>query len=109
MSKRTTVRLVPPLQEELSSLAEEMGVSYNQLVNYALARFVESQKGIATLEERAGRGRKHGFENALKKADRKREASASEPAKQDRVPRGYAREAIIAWLEREKQRGSAAS
>lgn len=56
MSKRTTIRLVPPLQEELASMAEEMGVSYNQLVNYALARFVESQKGISILEERARRG-----------------------------------------------------
>jgi len=52
MTKRTTIRLVPPLQEELSALAEEMSISYNQLVNYALARFVESQKGIAMLEER---------------------------------------------------------
>jgi predicted transcriptional regulator len=36
MAKRTTIRLVPPLQEDLSKLAEEMNVSYNQLVNYAL-------------------------------------------------------------------------
>jgi predicted transcriptional regulator len=50
MAKRTTIRLVPPLQEDLSKLAKEMHVSYNQLVNYALARFVEAQKGMATLE-----------------------------------------------------------
>ena len=52
MAKRTTIRLVPPLQEDLSKLAEEMKVSYNQLVNYALARFVEAQKGMAALEAR---------------------------------------------------------
>ncbi|MDP6559273.1 MAG: hypothetical protein QF619_03965 [Candidatus Binatia bacterium] len=47
MAKRTTIRPIPPLQEELSHLAKEMGVSYNQLVNYALTRFVEAQKGLA--------------------------------------------------------------
>ena len=109
MTKRTTIRLIPPWQDELSALAEEMGISYNQLVNYALARFVESQKGLATLEERARRGSKRGFVNALKKADRKRRKDNAEPADEDRIPSGYTREAIIAWLEREKRRGSQAS
>lgn len=109
MTKRTTIRLVPPLQEELSALAEEMGVSYNQLVNYALARFVESQRGLANLEERARRGTKRDFVNALKKADRKARKGKPEPADEDRIPSSYTREAIIAWLERQKERGSQAS
>ena len=109
MTKRTTIRLVPPLQDELSALAEEMDVSYNQLVNYALARFVESQKGIAVLDERARRGTKRGFANALKKADGKGREREAEPVDEDRIPSGYTRKAILAWLEREKQRGSQAS
>lgn len=60
MAKRTTIRLVPPLQDALSALSEELGVSYNQLVNYALTRFVESQKNLAVLEARA-RDRAHGL------------------------------------------------
>lgn len=112
MSKRTTIRLVPLLQEELSSLAEEMDVSYNQLVNYALARFVESQKGISTLEERARRGSKSSFLSVMKKADRQQRRKAydeSKPIEDDQIPPGYTRKALIAWLEREKRRGSAAS
>lgn len=109
MTKRTTIRLVPPLQEELSALAAEMGVSYNQLVNYALARFVESQRGLAKLEERARRGTKRDFVNALKKADRKARKGSTELPDEDRIPASYTREAIIAWLERQKQRGSQAS
>ncbi|HXV65186.1 MAG TPA: hypothetical protein VEK15_31115 [Vicinamibacteria bacterium] len=109
MTRRTTIRLVPPLQDELSALAEEMGISYNQLVNYALARFVESQKGIAMLEERARRGTKSGFVNALKKADRKRRKEKAETAEGDRIPSSYTREAMIAWLERKKERDSEAS
>lgn len=97
------------MQDELQALAEEMGISYNQLVNYALARFVESQKGLATLEERARRGSKRAFANALKKADHKRGKKQDEPVDEDRIPSGYTREAIIAWLEREKQRRSHAS
>ena len=103
MTKRTTIRLIPPLQEDLSTLAEEMGVSYNQLVNYALTRFVESQKGISVLEKRARRGSTGAFLKVLEKVDR---ANSSEAAKQDRIPSGYNREALIAWLEREKRRGS---
>lgn len=109
MPKRTTIRLVPPLQEELSELAEELGISYNQLVNYALARFVESQRGIATLEERARRGAEGAFSKALKKADRKARKSQVEPVDDDRIPSRYSREAMIAWLERQKERGSQAS
>ena len=109
MTKRTTIRLMPPLQDELSALAEDMDVSYNQLVNYALARFVESQKGIAMLEERARRDSKPDFANALKKADRKARKSKAEPTDEDRIPSGYSRKVILAWLEREKQRDSQAS
>lgn len=109
MTKRTTIRLVPPLQEELSALAEEMGVSYNQLVNYALARFVESQKGIATLEQRARRGTTREFNRALKKVDQKRRKSAPETPDEDRIPSGYTRKAMIAWLQRQKERSSQAS
>jgi len=112
MSKRTTIRLVPLLQEELSSLAEEMDVSYNQLVNYALARFVESQKGLSTLEERARRGSKTSFLSVLNKADRhqrRKSSDESNPIEEDRIPPGYTRKALIAWLEKEKRRSSTAS
>ncbi len=106
MTKRTTIRLIPPLQDDLSSLAEEMEVSYNQLVNYALTRFVESQKGISVLEKRGRRGSTQAFLKVLGKADR---TSSPNPAKEDRIPSGYNRKALIAWLEREKRRGSTAS
>ena len=112
MSKRTTIRLVPLLQQELSSLAEEMDVSYNQLVNYALARFVESQKGLSILEERARRGSKANFLGVLKKANRhqrRKPSNESNPIEEDRIPPGYTRKALIAWREKEKRRGSAAS
>ena len=109
MPKRTTIRLVPPLQEELSELAEELGVSYNQLVNYALARFVESQRGIAKLEERARHGAERAFSKVLRKADRKSRKARAEPVDDDRLPPRYSRDAMIAWLERQKERGSQAS
>jgi predicted transcriptional regulator len=98
VSKRTTIRLVPTLQKDLSELAEEMGVSYNQLVNYALARFVEAQKGLAIIEERARRGSRAGFQRVLKKA-RKRDKT---PDKEDTLPRSYSRKAFLARLERMK-------
>jgi len=91
MAKRTTIRLVPPLQEDLSKLAEDMNVSYNQLVNYALTRFVEAQKGLAVLEERARRGSRATFLQALKKADRQRK----EPDAQDALPADYSRQMLI--------------
>ncbi len=96
MAKRTTIRLVPPLQADLSKLAEEMKVSYNQLVNYALARFVEAQKGMAALEARARQGSRAAFLRALKKADRKKH----EPEGADVLPVGYARQALIERLKK---------
>jgi len=92
MAKRTTIRLIPPLQEDLSQLAEEMNVSYNQLVNYALARFVEAQKNLAILEKRAHRGSRTAFLRALKKADRQRR----EPDAEDALPTEYSRQVLIA-------------
>src|SRR5262245_52262354 len=99
MAKRTTIRLIPPLQEDLSKLAEEMQVSYNQLVNYALARFVEAQKGLTVLEERARQGSRAAFLHALKKADKKR----IQPEGEDVLPAGYKRQALVARLKRESQ------
>ena len=106
MTKRTTIRLVPPLQEELSKLAEEMGVSYNQLVNYALARFVESQKGLSVLEQRARRGSKESFAKTLQKVDEHLRRSGASIAldAEDELPSGYTRKALIAWLEARKRR-----
>lgn len=97
MSKRTTIRLVPPLQEDLAKLAEQMQVSYNQLVNYALARFVEAQEGMTILEEKARRGSRSAFLRALKKADRKTKT----PEGEDVFPVGYDRRALIARLKKE--------
>ena len=96
MAKRTTIRLVPLLQEDLSKLAEEMHVSYNQLVNYALARFVEAQKGMATLEVRAKQGSRAAFLRALKKADRKKR----DPEGEDIHPVDYSRQALIERLKK---------
>lgn len=96
MAKRTTIRPIPPLQEELSQLAKEMGVSYNQLVNYALTRFVEAQKWLAVLEERSRRASRPAFLRVLKKADRKKR----EPVAEDVLPIGYSRQALIARLKR---------
>jgi predicted transcriptional regulator len=98
MSKRTTIRLVPALQQDLSELAEEMGVSYNQLVNYALARFVEAQKGLAIIEERSRRGSKVAFQRVLKKAQKRDE----KPEDEDRLPNNYSRKAFLARLEKMK-------
>ena len=97
MAKRTTIRLVPPLQEDLSKLAEEMQVSYNQLVNYALARFVEAQGGLSVLEEKARRGSRSAFLRVLKKADRK----MREPEKEDILPTGYSRQTLRSRLKKE--------
>lgn len=97
MSKRTTIRVVPPLQEDLAKLAEQLQVSYNQLVNYALARFVEAQGGMNILEEKARRGSRSAFFRALKKADRKTKA----PEGEDVFPTGYERRALIARLKKE--------
>jgi len=93
-------------------LAEEMDVSYDQLVNYVLARFVESQKGISALEERARRGSKSRFLSALNDLERHKHRKASDEDKRiedDEIPSGYSRKALIAWLEKEKRRASAAS
>lgn len=96
MAKRTTIRLVPLLQEDLSTLAEEMNVSYNQLVNYAVARFVEAQKGMAALEARARQGSRDAFPRALKKAERQKQ----EPEGEDVLPGGYSRQALIERLKK---------
>ncbi len=96
MAKRTTIRLIPPLQEDLSRLAEEMQVSYNQLVNYALAQFVEAQKGLTIVEARARRGSRAAFLHALKKADPRRR----KPETEDALPEGYSRQVLIAKLKR---------
>ena len=98
MSKRTTIRLIPTLQKDLSALAEEMGVSYNQLVNYALARFVEAQKGLAIIEERAQRGTNTKFQRVLKKAGKRDQ----KPEEKDRLPSNYSRKAFLARLEKMK-------
>jgi hypothetical protein len=102
MAQRTTIRLVPPLQQELVTLAGEMGISYNQLVNYALARFVEAQKGLAVLEERAQRGHRSTFLRALTKADR----TKREPDAADRLSAGYSRQAFIAKLQQKESRAT---
>lgn len=102
MAQRTTIRLVPPLQKELVTLADEMGISYNQLVNYALARFVEAQKGLAVLEERAQRGQRRAFLRVLAKADR----TKREPDEADRLPARYNRQAFIAKLQRKEHRAT---
>ena len=98
MSKRTTIRLVPTLQEDLSELAEEMGISYKQLVNYALARFMEAQKGLEVIEERARRASKIGFQRVLKKAQKR----DKKPEKEDALPGDYSRKAFLARLEKMK-------
>ncbi|MGH9426327.1 MAG: hypothetical protein ACRD2L_08495 [Terriglobia bacterium] len=102
MAKRTTVRLVPPLQAQLIALAKEIGGSYNQLVNYALARFVEAQQGVAVLEERARRGSRPGFLNVLAKADRRKR----EPETGDVLPASYRRQALKTKLRQEKNRAA---
>jgi antitoxin component of RelBE/YafQ-DinJ toxin-antitoxin module len=102
MAKRTTIRLVPPLQESLAQLAAELGVSYNQLINYALTRFIASQEGLAVLETRARRGSRSAFLRALKKADRKKR----EPRADDTLPADYSRQALIARLKRDQQRAT---
>ena len=106
MTKRTTIRLIPPLQEDLSTLAEEMGVSYNQLVNYALTRFIESQKGVSVLEKRARRGSTRAFLKVLEKADR---TNSRNPAKENRIPSGYNRKALRRLARKGKAAGIDAS
>ena len=85
MSKRTTIRLIPPLQDALRALSAEMGVSYNQLVNYALTRFVDTQQVLARLQDRASRGSSTAFRRVLRKADRR----SVPPSAEDRLPAGY--------------------
>jgi hypothetical protein len=75
-----------------------MGVSYNQLVNYALARFVEAQKGLEIIEERSRRGSKEGFRRVLEKARK----SDKKPEKEDTLPSDYSRKAFLARLDKMK-------
>jgi hypothetical protein len=75
-----------------------MGVSYNQLVNCALARFVEAQKGYPVIEERARRGSDAAFRRVLKKAPKK----DKKPENEDRLPADYSRKAFLARLDKMK-------
>jgi hypothetical protein len=102
MSKRTTIRLIPPLQDALRELAAAMGVSYNQLVNYALTRFVETERILAKLQERASRGTSRDLRRALRKADRR----SVPPDDEDRLPEGYDPARARQHLRRARSRSS---
>jgi predicted transcriptional regulator len=82
MKQHSTIRLYPDLHDSLMRIAKHKGVSYNSLVNYALARFVTAEDAKQLMAERAKRGDQAKFFAVLAKADR----SPSPPGENDELP-----------------------
>ena len=63
-----SLRLPESLHERARELAKREGISINQLIATALAEKVSALDTVAYLEERASRGSRDAFLNALSKA-----------------------------------------
>lgn len=59
------VRLPESLHQALRELAEQEGVSMNQIITQALAEKIAALQTESYLQERAARGNRSAFENAL--------------------------------------------
>lgn len=74
-----SVRLPPWMHERIRELAEQEGVSMNQLITLALAEKMSALMTEEYLSERAARGDRAKFERALAKA------ADVEPPEDDRL------------------------
>ncbi len=77
-----SVRLPESLQQRARELAEREGVSINQLIATALAEKISALDTMAYLEERAARGSRKAFLEALG------EVPAARPIEGDELPKG---------------------
>ena len=73
-----SLRLSESLHRQAKSLAEQEGISINQLVATALAEKISALAAGEYLEKRAARGNRRKYERALNKVKDR------EPEKQDR-------------------------
>lgn len=60
-----SIRLPDSLHKQLSELAEQEGISINQLINSAVAEKMSALMTAEYLEKRANRGSRKKFESAL--------------------------------------------
>jgi hypothetical protein len=77
-----SLRLSESLHRQAKLLAQQEGVSINQLVATALAEKISALAAGEYLEKRAARGNRRKFERALGKV------KDAEPEKRDRLPPG---------------------
>jgi predicted DNA-binding ribbon-helix-helix protein len=75
-----SVRLPESLHRKLAEVAEQEGISINQLVNSAVAEKMSALMTETYLSERAARGSRRKFASALAKV------ADTEPDENDRVP-----------------------
>lgn len=74
-----SLRLSESLHQRIRELAKKEGISINQLINSALAEKVSALMTVDYLEERAKRGSRTRFEEALSKV------KDIEPREEDRI------------------------
>ncbi len=74
-----SLRLPDSLHDQVRELAEQEGVSINQLITLALAEKISALTTEEYLGKRAKRGDKKKFQRALAKV------SSAEPAEQDKL------------------------
>lgn len=96
--KKTTVRLNDQICTVLEQIAKKRGLSLNQLINYALVRFVSFEEAFQMLEERARQARGGAMRKVLRKTAA-RELSPLHP--EDRVPTNFDRRALEKRIARE--------
>lgn len=63
--KTMSVRLPDSIHRQLKKLAEQDGVSMNQMITLAVAEKTAALLTVDYLEQRAARGSRHRFEGAL--------------------------------------------
>lgn len=80
-----SVRLPESLHERARELAKREGVSINQLIATALAEKISALDTVAYLEERASRGSRDAFLQALDKVP------SARPLEGDELPSGVTR------------------
>ena len=74
-----SLRLSESLHKRVRELAKKEGISINQLINSALAEKVSALMTVEYLEERAKRGSRSRFDQALSKV------KDIEPREEDRI------------------------
>jgi hypothetical protein len=96
--KKTTVRLNDQVYSVLEHTAAKRELSLNQLINYALVRFVSFEEAFQMLEERAQQARP----GAMRKVFRKTAAHDLPPLHpEDHRPMSFNRRALDKRIARE--------